>query len=221
SKPAIVQHEAHPDHALTNLDFGLLKANSKTRIPFFIRALKTTDTRNIHVSVNFKMLHTHSPLDQDDAGDSELLESQYRFRKVETFKISCVKALDAVFVAQPRAIPLVAGKAESGAEAGLLMQLLKNPGSDVMQECGWTLTGTVTAQAPCELIIREAQFIPANVFGEGVVKVDVKGVDLKKEDVEVKLGDSRNYIFHMVVTLDLLRPLSESVIGSLAVDWKR
>ncbi|ORY47827.1 hypothetical protein BCR33DRAFT_764198 [Rhizoclosmatium globosum] len=194
SKPAIVQHEAHPDHALTNLDFGLLKRTPKHVSPSSSVPSKPPTRATFTSPSTLKY--------QDDAGDSELLESQYRFRKVETFKISY-------------------GESGSGAEAGLLMQLLKNPGSEVMQECGWTLTGTVKAQAPCELIIREAQFVPANVFREGVVKVDVKGVDLKKEDVEVKLGDSRNYIFHMVVTLDLLRPLSESVIGSLAVDWKR
>ncbi|KAJ3029995.1 UNVERIFIED_CONTAM: hypothetical protein HDU68_010458 [Siphonaria sp. JEL0065] len=219
----------NPDHAITRLSFGILKAKTKTCLRFHVRALKTPADRNLNVNVDFKMLHQHSLLDHEEEEEADVLvpstakdkASQYRFRKVEAFKIPCVKTFDCVFVSQPRSVlPLSHHKNNSGTdswmvEGGLLSAL--NPGAELVKKNGWSLVGSLKAQAPFDLLIKDVQFVNNGLLPDGV-KVDVKSVDLEHG---LDTGDMRNYVFHMLVSLDALRQASEVVVGALAIDWRR
>ncbi|KAI9347023.1 Foie gras liver health family 1-domain-containing protein [Obelidium mucronatum] len=237
----------NPDHALTKIPIGILKAHTKTQIQFHVRALKVAAERSLNVNVDFKMIHEQGEGDHEEEEEEEdgrhairdlVGESQYRFRKVESFKVACVKAFECTFLQQPRAIVAFNNGSGGGGggggegdswihENGLLSAL--NPDVELVKHCGWTIVASVKVQAPCELAVKDVQFV-GNGLLDGM-KVDVKAVaavsklqvDGSDADavISLKHGDMRNFVFHVSVEFDVLKTHGEVVAGALTVDWRR
>ncbi|KAJ3124893.1 hypothetical protein HK100_011068 [Physocladia obscura] len=208
------------DHGLNKIDFGTIKAHSSASVQFYVRALKHPGERSINVSVDFRVLHIPSPFDVDEHVDH--LENEYKFHKTESFKVQCIKALECAFVQQPRAVPILSQLDEDSlglSEAGLFSGELN---IDFQRSFGWTLIGTLKTHSPVDLVVRSTRFSNGALIDGITVKVKLVGDEISGSQAQLmKQGDTRNYVFHVIVQSDVLQPLSEISVGGLVIEWKR
>ncbi|KAI8610738.1 Gryzun, putative trafficking through golgi-domain-containing protein [Chytriomyces sp. MP71] len=223
-------------HGISGISIGTIQAKSKAGVQVYIRALKQATDRTFHVTVNFNTHQLHEKTDQDDeAAQDKPTENVFRFKKLEAIKIPCVRPFETSFVPQPRAIPMFfqellqqptggLSSAEGGnrwlMEGGLLSAAVS--GVKLERRTGWTVTGSVRAHAPCDVVIQSAQFLNM-VDTSRSAKADVKAVGFGANDtpVHMKSGDGQNYVLHVNVTSDALETTSGLSLGALKIEWKR
>ncbi|KAJ3241281.1 hypothetical protein HDU81_001266 [Chytriomyces hyalinus] len=235
-------HALAVSHGLSYIHFGTLQAKSKKTIQVFVRALKHCTDRSLHVRVSFNAMRSSATADDSDdpshlENGTDEQESQYRFHKVDIVRISCVRAFEATFVPQPRALPMLFphtadesstlfNGADGGTrwkfEAGLFSMAEESSSGEFRKRSGWTVIGNVKANAPCDILVENVAWTPPAVK-EGL-QVDVKSIAFGEDGAQLCLnnGNSRNYVLHAEIISNGFEALTDVMSsGGLKLKWKR